>query len=144
MPATDGGTEHWEMSIVSALLFFCVEKFWSIRDFVGCYCWSFHFIGLTYTNIVYHYIHVYYICFVPKSWVFHGIQGHTPGAAHGPGQPLSPAPFGHVSRLNLFMSWGGARPTPTEWLGPPLVPPLSVSSCSYMCLPSSLWIVASG
>ena len=79
MPATDGGTEHREMSIVYLTFF---EKFWSIRDFVGCYCWSFHFIGLTYTNIVYHYIHVYYICFVPKSWVFHGIQGHTSGATH--------------------------------------------------------------
>jgi hypothetical protein len=29
-------------------------------------------------------IHVeIYLCMSQKSWVFHGIQGHTPGAAHG-------------------------------------------------------------
>jgi len=42
-----------------------------------------HICNIQYTNMLYHYTFVYVFVFVPKTWVFHGIQVHTPGAAHG-------------------------------------------------------------
>jgi len=38
---------------------------------------------LTYMLIIYIYVYIHIFVFAKKSWVFHGIQGHTPGVAHG-------------------------------------------------------------
>ena len=41
-----------------------------------------HIYNIQYTNMLYHYTFVYVFVFVPKTWVFHGIQVRNPGAAH--------------------------------------------------------------
>ena len=59
---------------------------WVARCFLSIGLWGFGPVGQICKCSKYTSVYMYmYLCLFVESWVFHGIQGNTPGAAHGAG-----------------------------------------------------------
>jgi len=56
---------------------------WVARCFLSVGLWGFGSVGQICKCSKYTSVYMYmYLCLFAESWVFHGIQGNTPGAAH--------------------------------------------------------------